>query len=103
MFDGATGAMADTLNAKLSKHLAKLNRIRRAVPALQKGQYTTEGCNGGISYKRRYTEGDVDSYVLVAISSGCTFSDVLDGTYVDLVSGKEFTASGGTLTTDSIG
>ena len=103
VFDGATGAMADTLNAKLSKHLAKLNRIRRAVPALQKGQYTTEGCNGGISYKRRYTEGDVDSYVLVAISSGCTFSDVLDGTYVDLVSGKEFTASGGTLTTDSIG
>lgn len=102
VFDGETGAMAETLNSTLSKHLAKLNRIRRAVPALQKGQYTTEGCNGGMSYKRRYTEGDVDSYVLVNISSGCTFTDVLDGTYVDLVSGKEFTASGGTLTTDNI-
>ena len=103
VYNGATGAMAATLDSTLALHLQKLNRIRRVVPALQKGQYTTDGCNGGMSYKRRYTEGDVDSYALVAISSGCTFSDVINGTYVDLVTGNEITVSNGTLTTESIG
>lgn len=36
----ASGTVASTLDAPLSKHLEKLNQIRRAVPALQKGQYT---------------------------------------------------------------
>ena len=105
VYSNATGAMATTLESPLAKHLQKLNRIRRAVPALQKGQYTTEGCNGGMSYKRRYTndEEGVDSYVLVAISGGCTFSGVLDGTYVDVVTGDKKVVTGGTLTTDSIG
>ena len=103
VYNGATGNMAKTLDSTLAKHLQKLNRIRRAVPALQKGQYTTEGCNGGISYKRRYTDDTVDSYALVAISSGCTFSDVLNGTYVDVVTGKKVEVTNGTLTTDSIG
>lgn len=101
-YNNASGAIAETLNSTLAQHLAKLNRIRRAVPALQKGQYSTEGCNGGISYKRRYTADGVDSYALVAISSGCTFSGVLDGNYVDLVSGDTKTASGGTLSTGDI-
>lgn len=92
-YNNASGAIAETLNSTLAQHLAKLNRIRRAVPALQKGQYSTEGCNGGISYKRRYTADGVDGYALVAISSGCTFSGVLDGTYVDLVSGDTKTVS----------
>jgi len=102
-YSGATGAMATTLNSPLAKHLSKLNRIRRAVPALQKGQYSTEGCNGNMAFKRRYTDTGVDSYALVAISGKATFTGVLDGTYVDLVSGKTATASGGTLTTDEIG
>ena len=103
VYSNATGEMATTLNSTLAKHIQKLNLIRRAVPALQKGQYTTEGCNGGMSYKRRYTDGDVDSYVLVAISSGATFTDVVKGTYVDLVTGKEIDASSGTLSTGDIG
>lgn len=103
VYNGATGNMAKTLNSPLAQHLSKLNRIRRAVPALQKGQYSTEGCDGGMSYKRRYTDGDVDSYALVAISGGCTFSGVLDGTYVDVVTGDKKTVSGGTLSTGSLG
>ena len=103
VYSDATGEMATTLNSTLAKHIQKLNLIRRAVPALQKGQYTTEGCNGGMSYKRRYTDGDVDSYVLVAISSGATFTNVVKGTYVDLVTGKKIDASSGTLSTDDIG
>ena len=101
----ASGKVKETLNKPLCQHLMKLNKIRRAVPALQKGQYSTEGCNGGISFKRRYTDKTtgIDSYVLVAISGGCTFSGVLDGTYVDVVTGDKKTVSGGTLTVDSIG
>lgn len=103
-YNGATGAMAGTLSSPLSKHLQTLNRIRRAVPALQKGQYSTEGCNGGMSYKRRYVDkaNNIDSYVLVAISGGCTFSGVLDGKYVDLVTGKTYNSSGGTVTVESL-
>ena len=36
----ASGTVADTLASPLSKHLSKVNAIRRAIPALQKGQYT---------------------------------------------------------------
>lgn len=105
VYSNATGAMATTLESPLAKHLQKLNRIRRAVPALQKGQYSTEGCSGSMSYKRRYTNAaeGIDSYVLVTISGGSTFTGVLDGTYVDLVTGDKKVVSGGTLTTDSIG
>ena len=97
VYSNASGAIATTLESTLAKHVAKLNRIRRAVPALQKGQYSTEGCDGGIAYKRRYTEGNIDSYALVAISGDTTFTGVLDGTYVDLVTGDTKTVSGGTL------
>lgn len=98
VYSNATGAMAETLNSPLAKHLQTLNRIRRAVPALQKGQYSTEGCNGGMAYKRRYKANNIDSYVLVTISGDCTFSGVLDGTYVDLVTGKTYNSSNGTVT-----
>lgn len=104
-YNGATGAMAETLNSPLAKHLQTLNRIRRAVPALQKGQYTTEDCNGSIAYKRRYVdkENGIDSYVLVTISGGCTFSNVLKGTYVDLVTGEEYDGNSGTITVGNLG
>lgn len=104
VYSNATGTMAETLNSPLAKHLAKLNRIRRAVPALQKGQYSTEGCSGSMSYKRRYTnkETGVDSYALITISGGSTFTGVLNGTYIDVVSGDKKVVSDGTLTTDSI-
>lgn len=103
-YSGATGAMAETLNSTLAKHLQTLNRIRRAVPALQKGQYTTENCSGGLAYKRRFVDekNNIDSYVLVTISGGCTFNDVLKGKYVDLVTGKEYDGSSGTVTVENI-
>lgn len=99
----ASGKVAETLSAPLAKHLQKLNMIRRAVPALQMGQYSTEGCSGGMSFKRRYTANGVDSYCLVAISGQATFTGVENGTYVDVVTGNTVTVSGGTLTTDAIG
>lgn len=99
----ASGTVAETLSAPLAKHLQKLNQIRRAVPALQMGQYSTEGCNGNMAFKRRYTANGVDSYCLVTVSGGATFTGVENGTYVDVVTGNTVNVSGGTLVTDSIG
>ena len=89
--------MAASLNHDLAQHLIRLNKIRQAVPALRKGQWTDEGCkaNGGIAFKRAYK----DSYALVALNGGATFTDCPAGTYTDLVTGKTYTGS--TITVDA--
>ena len=93
----ASGNVAATLNHDLAQHLIRLNKIRQAVPALRKGQWTTDGCkaNGGIAFKRAYK----DSYALVALNGGATFTDCPAGTYTDLVTGKTYT--GPTITVDA--
>ncbi|MDE5810981.1 MAG: starch-binding protein, partial [Muribaculaceae bacterium] len=69
------------------------------VPALRKGQYTFDGCsaNGGHAFKRAYK----DSYALVALNGGATFTGVPAGTYVDLVTGQSYTPSNGTITVNA--
>lgn len=101
----ASGTVADTLNNPLSKHIQRLNQIRREIPALQMGQYSTDGCSGSMSYKRRYTNAadGIDSYALVTVSGGSTFTGVENGTYYEAVTGKSVTVTNGTLTSDSIG
>ena len=98
---GATGNLAATLSKPLVKHLQRLNRIRQAVPALRKGQYSTSGCSssGGYAFKRRYTDSTTDSYVLVSINGPATFTGILNGTYTDCVTGDVKTVTNGTLTT----
>ncbi len=98
----ASGTVSETLNNPLAKHVQRLNQIRRAIPALQKGQYSTDGCEGNIAFKRRYTGDGVDSYCLVAISGGATFTGVENGTYVEVVTGNTVTVANGSLATDSI-
>ena len=95
----ATGNVAATLNHDVAQHLIRLNKIRQAVPALRKGQWTDDGCTpakGGIAFKRAYKN---DSYALVAINGGATFTDCPDGTYTDVVTGKTYTGS--TITVDA--
>ncbi len=99
----ATGAAKATLEQPLSQHLMRLNRLRQAIPALRKGQYSTEGCSGGLSFKRRYTDANTDSFVCVTISGSSTFTGVPNGTYVDAVTGDTQTVSGGTLTANCSG
>lgn len=86
----------------MAQHIIRLNQIRRAIPALRKGQYSTEGCSGSIAFKRRYTDNDVDSFAAVAINGGATFTGLPSGTYIEVVTGKTIN-SNGTITTDSIG
>ena len=97
----ASGNVDKTLNADLAQHIRRLNLIRAAVPALRKGQYTWDGCsaNGGWAFKRAYNKDGVDSYALVALNGGATFSNLPAGTYTDLVTGQQYTASqGGSIT-----
>ena len=87
----ATGNVAATLNHDLSQHLIRLNKIRQAVPALRKGQWTDEGCTpagNGIAFKRAYKD---ESYALVALNGGATFTDCPAGSYTDVVTGETFT------------
>ena len=87
----ATGNVAATLNHDLSQHLIRLNKIRQAVPALRKGQWTDEGCTpagNGIAFKRAYKD---ESYALVVLNGGATFTDCPAGSYTDVVTGETFT------------
>jgi glycosidase len=101
----ASGAVATTLRHPLVKHVQRLNQIRRAVPALQMGQYSTEGVSGDMAFKRRYTDTatGVDSYALVSVGAGATFTGVLNGTYKEAVTGQTVTVTGGTLTAPASG
>lgn len=108
-YSNATGTMATTLNSTLSKHLQKLNAIRRAVPALQMGQYTTNSnyVSGNMAYIRRYTGNyngkNVDSLACVSVTDGATFKNIPNGTYVDAVTGTKKTVTNGTLSVESTG
>ncbi|MGN0243667.1 MAG: alpha-amylase family glycosyl hydrolase [Lachnospiraceae bacterium] len=73
----ASGTVADTLSSPLAIHIQALNGIRRAIPALRKGQYTTSDnyVSGDMAFIRRYTNADegVDSLALVTITSSAEF------------------------------
>lgn len=94
----ATGNMNATLRNPLALHIQRLSRIRMAIPALRKGQYSTEGCDGAYAFKRRFTDAATDSYVLVTISGNATFTGIENGTYVDAITGDTKTVANGTLT-----
>ena len=96
----ASGAAQTTLSKPLAQHIRRLNMIRRAVPALQKGQYKSVG---DMCFIRRYTQGNKDSVACVAVSNGATFSGIPNGTYCDAVTGDKKTVSNGTLTVGAAG
>ena len=101
----ASGTVAQTLGSPLAKHLSKLNAIRHAVPALQKGQYTTDGSHvsGNMAYIRRYTGEGIDSLACVTISGGATFKGIPNGKYIDAVTGDVQNVTNGTLTANCSG
>ena len=103
VLESASGNVAATLSRPLAHHLQRLNRIRAAVPALRKGQYSKQNCtaSNGYAFKRRYTDGNIDSYALIALNSGATFTNVLNGTYRDCITGDVKIVTNGTLTTPS--
>ncbi|MEV6662296.1 carbohydrate binding domain-containing protein [Streptomyces nigra] len=101
--ESASGTVATTLQQPLVKHVQRLNQIRRAVPALQMGQYSTAGISGDMAFKRRYTSGGTDSFALVTVSGGATFTAIPNGTYRDAITGDTRTVTTGTLTVPAPG
>ena len=101
----ASGTVAETLNYPLAKHIQKLNAIRRAIPALQKGQYTVSGnyVSGNMAYIRRYTDKDVDSLALVTVTDSATFKNIPNGKYIDAVTGDVKNVTDGTLSVGEVG
>lgn len=102
-YTGATGNLAQSLAAPLSQHIQRLAKIRMAVPALRKGQYSVDGCSGSFAFKRRYTDANTDSYALVCISGNATFTGILNGTYTDCVTGDKKTVTDGKLSVSCSG
>ncbi len=103
----ATGKVASTLESPLCKHVSKLNAIRRAVPALQKGQYTVDSkyVSGNMAYIRRFTDANdgTDSLACVTISGNATFKNIPNGKYIDAVTGDVQNVTNGTLTANASG
>ena len=87
-------------NHIIYKHLRKLNAIRRAVPALQKGTWRWGGNGGGngVGIVREFG----DSYAVVGLAKDGTvnfnFTGIRNGTYRDAVTGHEITVSNGSMT-----
>ncbi len=102
-YSNATGNLAATLSHPLALNLQRLNKIRAAIPALRKGQYSTDGCSGKMAFKRRYTDSNTDSYCLVTISGNATFTGILNGTYTDAVTGEVKTVNDGRMTVNCSG
>jgi hypothetical protein len=102
-YSNATGNLGTSLKHPLAQHIQRLSKIRMAVPALRKGQYSLDGCNGSFAFKRRYTDANTDSYALVCISGGATFSNIPNGTYTDCVTGDVKNVTNGTLTASCSG
>ena len=96
-YKNADGNLAVSLSHPLAQHIQRLSKIRMAVPALRKGQYSVEGCSGSFAFKRRYTDANTDSYALVCISGNATFIGILNGTYKDCVTGDTKTVTDGKL------
>lgn len=101
----ASGTVADTLNSTLSQQLIKLNKIRRAVPALQKGQYSVTGVTGDMCFKRGYTdpESGEKSFACVAITNAAKFTSIPNGTYIDAVTGETKEVTDGTMSISAPG
>ncbi len=96
-YTNATGNLAASLSYPLARHIQRLNKLRAAIPALRRGQYSTDGCTGSFAFKRRYTDATTDSYVLVCISGNGKFTGIENGTYVDAITGDTQTVTNGTL------
>ncbi len=95
------GMIQATRNHPLWTHIQRLNLIRRAVPALQKGAMShVNEFGNGMSFVRDHNDGE--SYAVVGLAIGgdrtMTVGGIRNGTYADAVTGNRITVSGGSIT-----
>ena len=87
-----------TTNHLLYQHIKRLNQLRHAIPALQKGEMSQlNEWGSGMSFIREYES----SYALIGLAASngqqVTFSGIKNGTYHDAVSGQVLTVSNGNI------
>lgn len=89
-----------TQSHPLYRHIKRLNRIRRAIPALQKGEMSqVHEWGSGMRFVRDYRDGT--SYAVVGLSIGSdqdiAVENIRNGIYRDAITGKEISVSNGCL------
>ena len=89
-----------TQSHPLYQHLQRLNQIRRAIPALQKGAMSQiSEWGSGMRFVRDHNHGE--SYAVVGLAIGgdqsMSVGEVRNGVYRDAVSGREVTVHNGHL------
>ncbi|MBD0404107.1 starch-binding protein [Flammeovirga sp. EKP202] len=84
---------------KIYQHIKKLNAMRSAVPALQKGEWRWNGDNGGngVGYVRVHGNSEVAVGLAKDGSASFNFTGLTNGVYRDAVTGAETVVSNGTL------
>ncbi len=97
------GTIATTQAHPLYRHIKRLNQIRRAIPALQKGAMDRiNEFHSGMSFVRDYREGG--SYAVVGLATATdqrfTVDGIVDGLYRDAITGRTIQVSGGSITFD---
>lgn len=90
---------ASAPNHRIYKHIKKLNAMRRAIPALQKGSWTWAGNapGNGVGYWREYQSSKVAVGLAKDGSASFTFNSVPNGTYRDAVTGRTMNVTNGNL------
>jgi glycosidase len=93
------GAIDQAPSHKVYQHIKKLNAIRRAIPALQKGswQWAGNGPGNGVGYIRKYAGSEVAVGLAKDGDASFTFTGMTNGIYRDAVTGKEVNVTNGTL------
>ncbi|MBL7814024.1 MAG: chitobiase/beta-hexosaminidase C-terminal domain-containing protein [Saprospiraceae bacterium] len=90
---------ANAPNHRIYKHIKKLNAIRKAIPALQKGSWSWAGNfpGNGVGYWREYGDSKVAVGLAKDGSAYFTFNNVPNGTYRDAVTGRTVNVTNGNL------
>ena len=92
--------IAETQAHPLYQHIKRLNQIRRAVPALQKGQmHEIREWGSGLCFVRDFDNGRSFAVVGLAIGSDADISvgNIHNGAYRDAVTGRMVNVGDGTL------
>jgi hypothetical protein len=94
------GHLAETQSHPMYRHIRRLNRIRHAIPALQKAPLSRlSEWGSGISFVRDLSAAGSYAVVGLAIASDqqVRVDGVRDGLYRDAVTGAEIWANGGQI------
>lgn len=91
--------IANAPNHTVYKHITKLNAMRNAIPALQKGDWRWDGSSNGngVGFVRKFGASEVAVGLAKDGQVTFNFSRLTNGIYRDAVTGNEVTVSNGTL------